>query len=389
MTVTTNLGVRCTAATVVVLALLVVPAPLLPPHRLADALQSSLGISWSAAYLLAGIGLRAIFYILIGGLATFGLNRPLSDRGRLFRIGMIPVFVVVSALLIRSVKVGHLPVWMNLVVPVTASVAGVTLGLGLLYRRVKTSVLVMVAALALVLFAMSGSHSPILRLAVEAHLRHIVDVSENLPPGDDRFGIVLQSAFASVGADSMIESPVQRNRVAILAWGIAAGHVRLARFAGLDSDSDLVRRAAALNHGTLLRGREDWSRHYAVSAALAVLEHPLISDAGGLMKEELDALAEGSGFSFGDLSADRAGVRFAVAATQTPTAAIAMRERVRSSFRVDDFFPAVSDFPEDLSVEQFRRAFGGVGATRYRTEVARIERRLDSCAALSPSRSLH
>jgi hypothetical protein len=163
----------------------------------------------------------------------------------------------------------------------------------------------------------------------------------------------------------------------------------LARFAGLDSDSDLVRRAAALNHGTLLRGREDWSRHYAVSAALAVLEHPLISDAGGLMKEELDALTGGSGFSFGDLSADRAGVRFAVAATQTPTAAIAMRERVRSSFRVDDFFPAVSDFPENLSVEQFRRAFGGVGATRYRTEVARIERRLDSCAALSPSRSLH
>ena len=40
-------------------------------------------------------------------------------------------------------------------------------------------------------------------------------------------------------------------------------------------------------------------------AALAVLEHPLVSDAGGLMKEQLDALTHGSGFSFGDLAADR------------------------------------------------------------------------------------
>ena len=66
-----------------------------------------------------------------------------------------------------------------------------------------------------------------------------------------------------------------------------------------------------------MRGREDWARHYALSAALAVLEHPLVSDAAGLMKEELDALTHGSGFSFGDLAADRAGVRFADAATHS------------------------------------------------------------------------
>ena len=41
---------------------------------------------------------------------------------------------------------------------------------------------------------------------------------------------------------------------------------------------------------------EDWARHSALSAALAVLEHPLVSDAAGLMKEELDALTHGSGF---------------------------------------------------------------------------------------------
>ena len=35
------------------------------------------------------------------------------------------------------------------------------------------------------------------------------------------------------------------------------------------------------------------------------------SDVAGLMKEEVDALAPGSGFSFADLAADRAGARLA------------------------------------------------------------------------------
>jgi hypothetical protein len=119
-----------------------------------------------------------------------------------------------------------------------------------------------------------------------------------------------------------------------------------------------------------------------LSAALALFEHPLISDAAGLMKEQLDALTRGSGFSFGDLAADRAGVRFAQVATTSETAARATRIRLQNAFVVDDFFPLV-DFPEDLTVEQFRREFGGVGSERYRRQIKQIETKLDSCAALS------
>jgi hypothetical protein len=56
-----------------------------------------------------------------------------------------------------------------------------------------------------------------------------------------------------------------------------------------------------------------------------------ISDAGGLLKEELDALTHGSGFSFGDLAADRAGVRFAWA-TDSETAALAMQARLQAGY---------------------------------------------------------
>jgi hypothetical protein len=133
----------------------------------------------------------------------------------------------------------------------------------------------------------------------------------------------------------------------------------------------------------ILRGREDWARHCCLSAALAVVGNPLFSDAGGLIKEELDALARGSGFSFGDLAADRSGIRFARAATDSESAALEMQTHLADGYSVDDFFPAVSGLPENLTVEQFRRDFGGVGSQRHRQMVGEIEARPDRGAALT------
>ena len=173
------------------------------------------------------------------------------------------------------------------------------------------------------------------------------------------------------------------NRAAILALGIAIGHERLARFAGLQRDDPLVQAAAALRAGTTLHGREDLPRHYLLSAGLAVVENPLVSDAGGLLKEELDALARGTGFSFVDLAADRAGVRFAVAATGSQERAAALRARLRAGFVVEDFFPPIDGLPENLTPEEFRQRYGRMGSPRYRAAVEEIEARLDRCAALA------
>jgi hypothetical protein len=144
-----------------------------------------------------------------------------------------------------------------------------------------------------------------------------------------------------------------------------------------------VRAAVALRQGTALRGREDWARHYTLSAALAVWQHPFISDAGGLIKEQLDALTHGSGFSFGDLAADRAGVKFAEAATRSETDAQVIRGRLQKGFVENDFFPRIEDLPENLTVEEFRSRYGGVGGPRYREQLEVIEQRLNQCAALA------
>jgi hypothetical protein len=143
-------------------------------------------------------------------------------------------------------------------------------------------------------------------------------------------------------------------------------------------------RAALLREGTTLRERADWPRHFWVSAALAILENPFLSDAGGLMKEQLDALTNDSGFSFGDIAADRAGVRFANAATNSEEDATAMQDLLQKEFIVSDFFPPVAGLPENLTVSQFRSEYGAVGSQLYRQKIIEIESRLDNCVALSP-----
>jgi hypothetical protein len=379
----TNFKRKVAAASVMVLALLMVPAPLLPPHRLAEAVQWMLGVSWKVAYLVAAAGLQVAFYGSIGLLMALTVNRAPTLRRRLLQIMLAPLVVIGVAMAIRSVKLAHVPMLVNAVIPAAACLLGIGLGLGLLYRGWKVTLFLALVVIGAALWVFLDGASAELSRATEAHLRRIVAAGPSLPTGDARFGGLLQTVFAPLPANAQGKG-LQRNRAAIIALGIVIGHERLARFVGLDANGELVCGAIVLRQGTTLRGREDWARHYALSAALAVLEHPLVSDAAGLMKEELDALTHGSGFSFGDLAADRAGVRFAGAATHSEVDEQAMYARLHRGFAVDDFYPQTVDLPENLTVEQFRTIYGGVGSQRYRQVVTDIEARLDRCAALSP-----
>ena len=118
-----------------------------------------------------------------------------------------------------------------------------------------------------------------------------------------------------------------------------------------------------------------------MSAAIALLSDDVVSDAAGLLKEELDADVGGSGFSFADLLADRAGTMFAIRATHDEASARAMQERIGSCFRVDDFFPLAADLPEGIPDVELQTYYGGVGGEIYSRFIEDIERRLAACAA--------
>lgn len=213
------------------------------------------------------------------------------------------------------------------------------------------------------------------------YIRHLVHSAEALPD-EDRLAGFLETAFRLAEARSRVGDPVLENRAAVLALAILLGHWRVETLVGPVTDHDL--RASARQHvgRVALRGRRDWCQHFFVSAAVAILSNESVSDEVGLLKEELDAGKGGSGFSFSDLLADRAGTLFALAATRDEPSAQRVQARLAAGAAIDEIFPPAADLPEGIADPQFEAEYGGVGGKRYLEVIGEIERRLAACPAL-------
>jgi hypothetical protein len=161
------------------------------------------------------------------------------------------------------------------------------------------------------------------------------------------------------------------NRAAIIALMLYAQGVDVRRFLDEPADARYRARARALT----LQGRTDLAHHFLISAGIAAAGGSRLADAVGLFKE-LDDSRSGSGFSFTDLAADRAGVRFAESATG-PKAARVQRQLAEASAE-STFAPPIRDLPEFMPEAQFVQRFGGVDTPRYREVAEEIERRIDA-----------
>jgi glycopeptide antibiotics resistance protein len=217
--------------------------------------------------------------------------------------------------------------------------------------------------------------------AIRAQIRNLQAQAKNMPRGERRFGAALETAFSLARSRSKDGDPIIENRAAIFALGIVLGHPKLARFLGPVVESRAINQTRRALGRVTIRGRRDWMQHFLVSAALALFSTEAVSDAAGLLKEELDAGKGGSGFSFADLLADRAGTTFALAATRNEAAARAMQDRLARGFRMDDFFPPAADLPEGIPDSELQARYGGVGGKEYQRIVAEIERRIARCEA--------
>jgi hypothetical protein len=127
-----------------------------------------------------------------------------------------------------------------------------------------------------------------------------------------------------------------------------------------------------------LAGRPDFPLHFLVSAALATESTGVLSQAIGLYKEVTDARS-GSGFSFNDMAANRAGTRFGERLVREPEA---MQQALARGVAEGELVPAVADLPEFLPEAEFVKRFGGVGAPAYEAVMADIERRVSALPLL-------
>ncbi|MEM9761970.1 MAG: hypothetical protein AAF968_05585 [Pseudomonadota bacterium] len=131
-----------------------------------------------------------------------------------------------------------------------------------------------------------------------------------------------------------------------------------------------------------LSGRDDLRKHFSISAALAAAADGAGSFAVGEAKELVDSDG-GSGFSFDDLMADRAGIRFAeIVMAGGPADWRALADRIG---RDRDILPEHRDLPSGMTAQAFERTYRDVESTAYKDMVRRIDARIASDTVLGAS----
>lgn len=192
--------------------------------------------------------------------------------------------------------------------------------------------------------------------------------------GDTDFAVLLGESFTLAKRRSVDHDPVAENRAALTALAETAMGSRLLSRRGVANPNR--------HAGIRLAGREDFSQHFSLSAFIAATGGEGLSDLAGLYKELKDSQG-GSGFSFNDLAADRAGSRLGEVSTRSPAFARKIQNRLAGTRDATRFFPVVADLPEFMSQSEFLRRFGGVGQPAYQRMVEEIEKRIAAVSVYS------
>ncbi len=194
--------------------------------------------------------------------------------------------------------------------------------------------------------------------------------------GDVPLGYYLSSAFSFAEKRSLAgEKPEEENQAALLALAIFLGSANFDSVIGAIDKKTFQRCPSAEKH-IVLAERNDLRLHFIFSAALKIISDSGLSFAIGEFKELLDSQQGGSGFSFVDIAADRAGIRFAELALDNSTASHIQRMAPELT-EENIFFPSITALPEGISQQAFD-AHGGIESNYYKEYLATINARINN-----------
>jgi matrixin len=197
----------------------------------------------------------------------------------------------------------------------------------------------------------------------------------------------LDGGSSRLGGDQLTEYLVRKAAAAAneLPDGVAVNAFLLGLAIGLDDSGTLRSNVVsgtlcaqiepnAARNGRLqvlgkptMGGRRDLAQHFVVSSALTILLGPKAAETIGIVKELRDSRS-GSGFSFADLSADLAGIAFAVGVANSAPSLASLSE----SFAVDEFLPSVDGLEEGIPWQTFTTDVGFAGSDRFQARRAKI-----------------
>lgn len=169
---------------------------------------------------------------------------------------------------------------------------------------------------------------------------------------------LLKPVFELAYQRATLATAIQENRSAILAI------------------NDYVNSMENPQYAAFLYKRSDLAQHFMGTAALTASTNSRVANALGEVKELSDAQAGGSGFSFIDLAADKAGSRFGELAVSSPENARHLQQFVAQIKDYSDFMPDPRDLPEHMSETEFKRIFESTQSPAYLTLSAHIDARI-------------
>lgn len=352
------------------------PRPLATPEWSIKLVRSALHVQEPAARVIAAIALRMLFLGMLGMLVMRASGGRHFKRGTLAALVLAPL----SGIITLWVNQGYFPLDAQLNLAIVATVAGALTTL--LLRRNWWAGALLLGALGLTYGMLTNYRvSDDLTKATRAQVDHLIGISSTAGEGDESFLQLTSAAFDLAAQRSRSGDPVLENQAAVFALALVLGDEKLAKVADRYVDPERIPGCEAIRARTTLHERTDWSRHFWVSAGLVILSGESRSLNVGLVKELKDANAGGSGFSFGDLTADAAGDRFALAATRDVPGAVSMQQRI-VGITANDLMPDAFDLPEGIHADVFEQHYGGAGGARTDSLVQVIRSRLDGCALL-------
>lgn len=169
---------------------------------------------------------------------------------------------------------------------------------------------------------------------------------------------LLQPVFELAYQRATLETAIEENRSAILAL------------------NDYVNAMKNPIHPPFLYKRIDLAQHFVGAATLTASMNSQVANALGEVKELSDARAGGSGFSFIDLAADKAGSRFGELAVSSPETARRIQKLTAEIKDYRDFMPDPRDLPEHMSETEFKQIFESTQSPAYLGLAAQIDKRI-------------
>lgn len=164
---------------------------------------------------------------------------------------------------------------------------------------------------------------------------------------------------------------------ALVALAIACGARGLQTLTGTEAETPAWTQAWYCGR-TTLGGRGDLRQHFTLSAGLEAAAALRAAAPLGELKELFDSRPEGSGFSFDDLAANRAGIAFASRLMASPPEAWPVLLAALDGEAA--VLPPLDGLPSGLSAEEFEAQFGDVKSAAFAAVIAEIDRRIAALA---------